>query len=277
MTPKSLGALAEAYDAFLVDQHGVLLKGNAAYPGAAEALSELAARNKRVVLLSNSGKRSRPNVERLLRLGFDPTSFITILSSGEAAYAVLADRIGHELRFGAKVLVLSRDGDLSGIDGLALEMTEDPGQADLILIAGSRGEELPLDFYEDLLSEPAGRRVPALCTNPDLIMLTDKGSAFGAGRIAERYAALGGPVEYIGKPHPLIYRVARQHIGDVDPLRILCVGDSPDHDILGAKRAGFSAALVLTGIHADQPLESLLGRCTDLDALPDHVLTAFHF
>lgn len=277
MTPQSLTDLAENYDAFLVDQHGVLLKGNAAYPGAAEALIELAARNKRTVLLSNSGKRSRPNLERLLRLGFDPQSFAAILSSGEAAYSVLADRIGAELRFGAKLLVLSRDGDLSCIDGLALEVTDDPDQAELILIAGSRGEEVPLEHYENLLAGPAGRGVPALCTNPDLIMLTDKGTAFGAGRIAERYAALGGRVEYIGKPHPLIYRVALEQLGGVDPLRVLCIGDSPDHDILGAKRAGLNSALVLTGVHAGRDLKALIDHCAALGAPPDHILPTFQF
>ena len=37
MTPATLQQLANAYDAFLVDQFGVLLDGSTAYPWAAQA------------------------------------------------------------------------------------------------------------------------------------------------------------------------------------------------------------------------------------------------
>jgi ribonucleotide monophosphatase NagD (HAD superfamily) len=48
----------------------VLHDGQAPYPGAVDALSGLAAAGKKVALISNSGKRSAPNEERLVSLGF---------------------------------------------------------------------------------------------------------------------------------------------------------------------------------------------------------------
>lgn len=54
----ALSAVADAYDAFLVDQYGVLRDGRGPYPGAAETLVRLKQAGKRVIILSNSGKRS---------------------------------------------------------------------------------------------------------------------------------------------------------------------------------------------------------------------------
>ena len=275
MTPATLEQLAERYDAFLIDQFGVLLSGGGAYPGAAQALDWLARQpGKRIVLLSNSGKRAAPNAARLERLGFRRDSFETVLSSGEAAHGLLARRIAAgDISAGARVLLLARDGDLSAIDGLDLRATDDPTQANLILIAGSLGAEIGLDGYRAILSDPAARRVPALCTNPDMTMLTANGPDFGAGRIAELYETMGGTVERIGKPHRLIYDIAREMLGD--PARVICIGDSPDHDILGAANAGFDSALVRTGIHAGLDDAARLALCDAAGARPTHVTERF--
>ncbi len=60
-----LADLASRYRGFIVDQWGVLHDGGAPYPDALEGLAELRAAGKRVVLLSNSGKRAAVNRQRL--------------------------------------------------------------------------------------------------------------------------------------------------------------------------------------------------------------------
>lgn len=262
-------------DAFLIDQFGVLLNGTGAYPGAPEALSRLAAAGARILLLSNSGRRSGPNVERLLSLGFARDSFETVLSSGEVAHAILASRIGESLPRGGKALVLSRAGDGSELEGLELTATEDPGAADLVLISGSRGDRMALSEYEALLRRPAAKGLPCLCTNPDMIMLTPEGRRFGAGRIAALYEEMGGAVERIGKPFPAIYAEARRRLAGIAPERILCIGDSPAHDVKGAKAAGLQAALVRTGIHDGLTDAERLALCAAEGAAPDLLLPRF--
>lgn len=274
MKQTSFKALMEEFDVFLLDQFGVLLDGTAAYPAAPAALEALAAKGKWVGILTNSGKRAGPNADRLARMGFYANHIDAVISSGEAARSVLSGMIGKDLNAGAPVLVLSRGGDLSSIEGLDLTQTNDPGIAELVLIAGSRGEELSLDDYTDLLKGPAARGVPALCTNPDMTMLTEHGRAFGAGRIAQLYRQLGGQVDEIGKPHPLIYQVALARAGVTDPARCLCIGDSPAHDIRGAHAAGCKAALVRTGIHAGDPLDQVLANAPPSDH-PDFVIPGF--
>jgi HAD superfamily hydrolase (TIGR01459 family) len=273
MTPATLPDLAEAHDAFLVDQFGVLLDGAAAYPWAPEALSWLAGTGKPVILLSNSGKRSTPNADRLERLGFSRGSFRLVLSSGEAAWMDLS---GRGLAAGTRVWLHSRDGDTSAIDGLGLREVAHPENAALLVLAGSRADEMTLADYEGLLAPAARAGVPMLCTNPDLEMLTPGGRRPGAGRIATLYAELGGPVDYVGKPHPLIYSVARRLLDGIDPARVLCLGDSPAHDIAGGHAAGMRTALVRTGLTGDVPDAALRDFClAEAGVLPDYVLARF--
>ena len=276
MKETTLAEIADDFDLFLLDQFGVLLDASGAYPDAPAAVAELGTRGKRIGIISNSGKRSGPNKERLGKRGFDTAHIAAVISSGEATHGVLEDRIGRDLPKGAKVLVLSSDGDPSGIEGLDLMPTDNPEEADLVLIAGSQGETVTLAGYSRQLEGPAARGAPAICSNPDMTMLTDDGTTFGAGRIAALYRELGGQVDEIGKPHALIYRFAADRLGVDDPNRVLCIGDSPAHDVRGGKGAGFKTALVRTGIHADEPLADLLARVPDSDE-PDFIIPSFAF
>jgi len=210
----------------------------------------------------------------LTGLGFDRASFRSVLSSGEAAFAELSRRIGQDIAPGAAVWVHARDGDMSSVAGLDLRPVATPAEADLLIIAGSQGDRLALSDYRTSLAPAAARKVPALCTNPDLAMLTPAGQSFGAGAIAKLYEDLGGSVDWVGKPFPLIYRVARDMLGDPDPSRVLCIGDSPAHDIAGGQGAGHATALVRTGLHADLPDDALIAHCK-AEAMPDFIIPDF--
>jgi ribonucleotide monophosphatase NagD (HAD superfamily) len=65
-----MAPLIERYDAFLIDQFGVLIDGTTAYTGAVDALAHIAHIGKPVVILSNSGKRSEPNCDRVVSFWF---------------------------------------------------------------------------------------------------------------------------------------------------------------------------------------------------------------
>src|SRR5690606_35075436 len=146
-----LAELAELHDVFLVDQFGVLHDGRKPYPGAVEALSRLKKAGKTVVILSNSGKRARPNETRLAGLGFDPSSWDLFLSSGEAAWRRFAGLAGQPaLKPGTRCLLIARDNDKSAVEGLGFELVDrDP---DLVLISASEGNRVALEAYAELLA-----------------------------------------------------------------------------------------------------------------------------
>lgn len=268
-----LGEIADRFDAFLIDQFGVLRDGSGPYPHAPAALSQLHELKKKIVILSNSGKRSSENAIRMARLGFDLTCWDWFLTSGETAWRMMAAEAPEERR--KACLLISRDGDTSPLQGLAYDRCGSGEEADIVLIAASEGDRHDLSHYETLLAPAARRGIRCLCTNPDKVMLTPSGPAFGAGRIAELYEDLGGTVTWIGKPFPAIYDQARAFLAAIAPGRICAIGDSVEHDIAGARAAGLATVLVRTGIHADLTDAERHDLYRHHHAEPDYILSQF--
>lgn len=270
-----IGQVVDRYDAFLIDQFGVLHEGTRPYTGAVETLARLKAAGKKVLLLSNSGKRSASNEDRLVRLGFERKSWDHFLSSGEVAWGLLQEDLQEGVML--RCLLITRDDDGSAIEGLPLTVTGSGEDAEIILLSGSEGDRYDIEHYRDLLLPAAARNVRCICTNPDKIMLTPAGPRFGAGRIAELYEDLGGTVTWIGKPFPHIYRAALERLGNPAPTRVLCIGDSIEHDIAGGRQAGLDTALVATGILETMPAAERELLFKHHGATPDFLLPAFHW
>lgn len=269
----NIESLIPCYDAFLIDQFGTLHDGLIAYPGAIAALMRIRAAGRKVVLLSNSGRPLEPNANRLVSLGIGPNTYDLLLTSGEVAARMINSDLVPPARGVSRCLLLERPGEGSILDRLNFQSAT-AEDAQLVLIAGSEGDRLSLDWYAELLAPLARRGVPALCLNPDRTMLTARGPSFGAGRIAETYAALGGEVTWIGKPYPEMYSMALDMLGKTSTERVAGVGDSVEHDIAGARAAGCDAWLVRAGIIADwddAAIEAEFGRWK---VIPDGLLDA---
>lgn len=271
-----IGALAERYQVFLLDQFGVLHNGTNPYPGAVEALSALKRAGKTIVVVSNSGRRAKPNESRLLKLGFEPGSWDQFVSSGEIAWRSFHEMaISGGLRPNTKCLLISREDDRSAIEGLPFMLTRDGDDAELVLISASEGDRYDLDHYRRQLGPAAARQVQCFCTNPDKIMLTAVGPRFGAGRLADLYESLGGSVTRIGKPYAPIFDAALALVGNPDRGTVVCVGDSVEHDIAGGIGAGVATALVLSGILSDTA--DLAELYDMLNAYPNYTTDHFRF
>src|SRR3546814_15408553 len=80
-----LATLASRYDAFLLDQFGVLHDGSTVYPGVVACLEALHAAGKRTIILSNSGTPRAPSMERLARPGIPPALYEDLVTSREVA------------------------------------------------------------------------------------------------------------------------------------------------------------------------------------------------
>jgi HAD superfamily hydrolase (TIGR01459 family) len=265
--------LLEHYDSFLVDQFGTLHDGVALYSGAASALAQMRAAGKRIVLLSNSGRRSAANAARLAGMGIPPTAYDLFVTSGEVAADLLAQGKIPAAHGARNCLLLERAGDGALLDGLGLTAVG-PDDAELVIIAGSEGDRRPLEWYAALLAPLARRGIPALCLNPDRIMLTPSGPAFGAGRIAEAYMELGGAITWIGKPHPAVFHAALAAIGNPDPARVAVIGDSVEHDIAGARGVGCGAWLLRAGIIKGWNAIAIEAECARFGVMPDGLLAA---
>ena len=266
-------ALASCFKAVFFDQYGVLHDGRSPYPGAKDALAALKSRGVRIVVLSNSGLTGEANAQRMKTLGFDRELYDFLVTSGDVARTLLkSGRVPVRLTPETRCFTISTSGSDEFVRALGVASAAESGAADLVIIAGSRANRYSLDDYRKLLAPAARRGAPCVCVNPDRLMLTAAGVAPGAGRIAEIYQELGGDVTWIGKPFADVYQAAASLSDVEDPGEVLCVGDSVEHDVVGAHAFGALAALVRTGILADLSDKELAAEIGRHGAVPDFVV-----
>ena len=266
-------ALASCFKAVFFDQYGVLHDGRSPYPGAKDALAALKSRGVRIVVLSNSGLTGEANAQRMKTLGFDRELYDFLVTSGDVARTLLkSGRVPVRLTPETRCFTISTSGGDEFVRALGVASAAESGAADLVIIAGSRADRFSLDDYRKLLAPAARRGAPCVCVNPDRLMLTAAGVAPGAGRIAEIYQELGGDVTWIGKPFADVYQAAASLSDVEDPGEVLCVGDSVEHDVVGAHAFGALAALVRTGILADLSDKELAAEIGRHGAVPDFVV-----
>ena len=255
ITPRfceGVSAFADRYDGFAIDQWGVLHDGQQAYPGAVDCLQRLSALDKIIIVLTNSGKRAAPNVKRIEAMGFGPGCYTAVISSGEVTWTALKQRSDpYFAQLGRRCLLFSQGGDRSIVDGLDIDLVDRVEEADFILLAGI-DESKSGKFYEHTIAYGSAHNLPLICGNPDEIRITAQGLLPSCGAIAHRYEAFGGErVRYIGKPYPEVYKFCRKVFDDLPADRIIAIGDSLQHDIVGAKQMGFAAAFITEGIHKE--------------------------
>ncbi len=237
-------------------------------------------RGSTVLIVSNSGKRARANAERMTRLGFPPATYSSLITSGEVAWQALAEpRAPAYWHLGHRCLVIAGEDDGSLLAGLPIEVVATPEQAEFVLLA-SISDDDQFSQYMTLLNRALVRGLPLVCTNPDRLRLTRHGTAPAVGALAHEYEKMGGSVRFIGKPHPEVYRYARQQFARYGAHRLLAIGDSLQHDIRGAQEAGIDTVFIRDGIFrerfaacpAEQQAALLQQLAAQYDAYPDWVL-----
>ena len=260
-----LRTISGSFDRFLIDQFGVLHDGVRPYDGAIDCLMNLKAHGKCVVLISNSGKRAIENSARLVQFGFPRGSFDDVVTSGEVAWQGIASlEFGVPFVPGNRMFLVGHDDHDYGFEKLGIVRVENPATADFIMIAASSAPKMSLGQYGELLSGGAAAGIPALCCNPDRLMLTSAGPQPSAGEIAWLYRQAGGEVTFVGKPYPAIYAAAARQSPAFPPARTVAIGDSVEHDIAGGNGAGMATALVRTGLSArpgDDWLKREIQKC----------------
>ena len=243
----SLSEIESRFDAVLADQYGVLHDGDKPFEGAIETLEWLHSRRVPVAVLSNSGRSADANERRLSALGFPRAYYRRAITSGSLATGRLAAMLADgELRPGDEVVVISSSSGSDTLEPLPLPEATSDDRARLILIGGADPVRHSRKEYATRLRPLAKRNIPALCCNPDRVIY----AGFGPGLIADDYLSAGGSVSMLGKPGPEMFRAGLRAVGSPPPGRCLVIGDSPAHDIAGAKNAGCLALLITSGVQS---------------------------
>ena len=245
---ETFSAIAERYDAVICDVWGVLHNGVRVTRQANEALNAMRARGMAVVMLTNA-PRPPADIEAFVRqLGAQGQVWDAVVSSGGVTRSIMA---GHGAR---PFHHMGPARDVSVYEGLAARKVA-LGEADYVLCTGLVDDETETaEDYRPQLEAMLTRRIELICANPDIVVERGHKLVPCAGAIAELYEQMGGPVTWVGKPHPLVYDYALGEIEKalsrpVERARILGIGDAIRTDVAGAKGYGIESLFILDGIH----------------------------
>ncbi|WP_424972736.1 HAD-IIA family hydrolase [Dinoroseobacter sp. S76] len=234
--------LADRFDVFLLDAFGVLNVGETVIPGAPESVAALQAMGKRVLVVSNAasvGKEILLTKYHALGFAFAPEDVVTSRETLSARMGGKADRLWG---------IVAPDGaDLSDLGLTQWEpLRDDPdpyARCEGVILIGTGSWSEPRQALLDKAFRDGPR--PVLVANPDIVAPRETGFSVEPGLLAHRLADLTGAApEFYGKPFANIFELAFARLEDVDPSRVLMVGDSLHTDILGAQAFGISAALI---------------------------------
>ncbi|KAL3936647.1 MAG: hypothetical protein SGBAC_008078 [Bacillariaceae sp.] len=272
--------IVDRYDVFLLDMWGVMHDGEAPYEGVLDVVSKLKDQGKDLIILSNSSKRQSKSLKMLTKLGFDPSDFSKIITSGEVAYHMLSNTNPDDSPLAPQPWDLlepfadavkkkvfcfgSGDGDEEYVTSCGWELAS-MEEADLIVARGyfaindgatiidksDDGEEAYLHTLEEQIQKAAKRKIPMVVANPDKIRpdadRTPMPGTIGVAYKSELGGEDNGIVRYIGKPFADVYEIA---LRGKDRARVCMVGDALETDITGAVAEGVDSIWVIKdGIH----------------------------
>lgn len=236
--------LISGFDSVLSDLDGVVYAGPQAIDDAVDSLNTLAEVNVALAFITNNAGRSPMSVAAHLRKLGVKTSAEQVFGSADAG----AEMLARELNPGSKVLVVGSPYLRECIAVRGLEVVESHQDEPVAVIQGFD----PTVSWNDLAEAAFAINNGAIwvATNTDMTIPRAEGIAPGNGSLVHAVkAATGVTPRVAGKPESYLFSRAADRL---DSKRPLVLGDRLDTDILGGFHAGFSTALVLTGVDTPQ-------------------------
>jgi len=253
------GALASRFRGVVFDLDGVVYLGDEVIRAAPAALDQVRGLGVAVVFVTNNSYRP-PDlvVEKLHRLGVKAAPE-EVLTSAKALVRMLGGPAGLD---GLKVMVVGGPGLRQALEAAGARLVDGSAWRDAEVVAVGFDPDLTYARVRDAtLAIRAGARFVG--SNPDTTLPAPEGLWPGAGAtLALLRASTGVRPEVAGKPERVLLDTAAAAIG---PGPYLMVGDRADTDLDGARRLGWSTALVLSGV-------TRLADLPDLAVAPDHLL-----
>lgn len=223
---------------FIIDMDGVIYHGNMLLPGVTEFLSWLENSGKKYLFLTNSPERTPKELyEKMARLGINvgEDHFYT---SALATASFLANQKPN----GSAYII----GDAGLIHAMySAGFTVNNVNPDYVVV----GDTHSYNFEKiELAVNLVIRGAKLIGTNPDVSGPVENG-------ITPSTKALMAPIEiasgkkayYVGKPNPLMMRIALRRLG-VKREDTIVIGDRMDTDVICGLESEIDTLLVLSGI-----------------------------
>jgi len=223
---------------YITDMDGVLVSGRTMVPRADQFIEKLKARDAEYLVLTNNPLYTpRDLAHRLSITGLDIPPERIFTSAMATAHFLRSQKPD------GTAFVIGESGLTDAIHGVGFVITDhDP---DYVVL----GETNSYNF--ELITK-AIRLVAGgahfIATNPDPTGPTEKGIVPACGAMAALIEKASGlPPFFVGKPNPLMMRMALNYL-DVHSEDTVMVGDRMDTDIIAGVESGMETILVLTGV-----------------------------
>ena len=235
---------------FICDMDGVIYHGNKILDGVKEFVFWLKDENKKFVFLTNSSERTIKELQdKLSRMGLDvgPEHFYT---SALATASFLQSQ-----RPNGSAYIIGEAGLINALYNAGYSSNNiDP---DYVVMGEARS-------YSYEVIEKAvnlvNRGAKLIGTNPDVSGPIENGIAPATkALISPIELATGKQAYFIGKPNPLMMRIALRRLG-IQREETIIIGDRMDTDIVAGIEAEIDTCLVLSGISTRQTINEYAYR-----------------
>ena len=229
---------------FLLDMDGVIYSGAELIPGADTFIQNLRERKIPFLFLTNNSQRTQRDViNKLAGLGIEAEEK-NVFTSAMATARFLARMKPHGTAY-----VLGEGGLISSLhnSGYSLVMN-DP---DFVVVGEGRNFTLEMvNNAVDMILDGAKLIATNLDPSPKKKGWTNLGIKAVVAMIEE---ATGSKAFSVGKPSPVMMRIARKELG-LETAATTIVGDTMDTDILGGIQVGYRTVLTLSGVSKKEDL-----------------------
>jgi len=281
-----ISEIVDKHDFFIIDLWGVLHDGHDPYPGAINALKNIKAKGKKIILLSNAPRRSSKAKAILEKMGFSSNLYDMILTSGDVTFEYVKEVYAK----GTKYYYIGPDKDRDLLEGLGMVEIAKPHGAEFAIATGFEGFGSVFSEKKHQLDLALKESITLLVANPDKKVVKQTGEEqICSGLMGEYYTQHGGRTLYFGKPHSNAYKKCLEFFGvnensKLDCKRILCIGDSLHTDIVGANKIHAGSVFVAGGIYKNELYENgrinenNLRRLIETDKeKPEYFTNQFHW
>jgi len=237
----------------LIDIDGVVLRDDAALPGARELVAWLLETGVRFLFLTNYPSQTPADLSARLAGAGVPVPAEHFFTSAMATAEFLDKQAGARRR----AFVVGEGALVHELYKIGFTISET--EADYVVLGETR------HYNFEMIQRAAaliGRGARFVATNPDVAGPAGRPSCGAFAAPIERMT--GKTPFYVGKPNPFMMRAGLSQLG-VHSGEACMIGDNLMTDIIAGVQSGMETILVLSGVSKQQDLELVAYR-------PDHVV-----
>jgi NagD protein len=230
---------------FICDMDGVIYHGNKLLPGVKEFVDWLIKENKRFLFLTNSSERTRKELrDKLARMGVDVDESVFYTSALATATFLAAQKTN------GSAYIIGEAGLINALYNVGYTMNNyDP---DYVVVGDTTSYSFEkISHAVNLILHGA----KLIGTNPDTTGPTENGIMPATkALVAPIEIATGRKAYFIGKPNPLMMRIALKKI-ECTTEETVIIGDRMDTDIIAGIESEIDTCLVLSGISTRETID----------------------